>query len=263
MYAKFATSPFAHWVSSTDSHAPWNTSTHLTLVLGPGLSSPWILLWDLVSTTTTHKEDSTAFLEIGWFSPLLQTLRRPYAGDCHFSSLPSLESRRVIHDVIFLCRQVNSDINYSPELLERLNFRVTAARTKYTASSAYIANSTLLRPQRYGNILPYNPEYLYCTNSSFKRNLQVLSLQNQLTFVWHHPNYFAGAFKSHIRCFQCNAATITFEQGDSVYISADFVTIVIVMLMLLLEHIILLLLLLLYYNIIVVIMAFAVFMVMI
>ncbi|XP_046671000.1 uncharacterized protein LOC124361006 [Homalodisca vitripennis] len=94
-------------------------------------------------------------------------------------NLPSMESRRVSQDLLFLYKLVRGELD-CPDLLERINFRVpsgTRSRALFAKTSTntlYAANSSLFRVQRLGNTLPDHLDFFHTPPSSFRSAVRSL-----------------------------------------------------------------------------------------
>ncbi|XP_046688383.1 uncharacterized protein LOC124374166 [Homalodisca vitripennis] len=95
--------------------------------------------------------------------------------------LPSLETRRIMSDILFLWRLVTADID-CPDLLQRISLRVPTCGTRsqnlFVTTSArtnYMRNSSIIRVQRHGNSVSEDLDFFHPSSiSSIRCRLQSL-----------------------------------------------------------------------------------------
>ena len=96
--------------------------------------------------------------------------------------LPSLDHRRRVQDVIFLARLINGSID-CPVLLEKINFRIPAARTRSRElfarvhhGTSYERSSAMNRIQLRANHLPPDVDLFHQSIPAIRRGIRNVSL---------------------------------------------------------------------------------------
>ncbi|KAG8266658.1 hypothetical protein J6590_066774 [Homalodisca vitripennis] len=95
--------------------------------------------------------------------------------------IPSLETRRIMSDILFLWRLVTADID-CPDLLQRISLRVPTCGTRsqnlFVTTSVrtnYMRNSSIIRVQRHGSSVSEDLDFFHPSSiSSFRYRLQSL-----------------------------------------------------------------------------------------